>query len=447
MIGVVVAVVVVLVVATAVWKERQPEWTTDSPQALAAFEEGLSARGKYYTAEARARFREALELDPSFAAAKVMVLESLSSRQKGDLDRLMAELEAENLDRLTPRERFLVRHILAERSGGREEARGLVKEYLRRNPRDPYALSLALTYARLYDDSGTISDLANRILSADPNWVQAYNLLGYDALARGDFSEAERMFTTYRYIAPDQANPHDSLAELYMLRGRYEEARAELEAALEVRPDFWFAYEHLSLLAQLQRDPSGMTEAAARAAAAGAPGEVLLELECLAAVWRAAADGLWEQVWEGSGEDCARLGGSVALFRFRAALATGRDQEAAALEQRWRTLVAEARAKDDRFSRNREAMVYHLEGYRRMAEGQMGAAAESFRRAEALLTFGQASEGHFKLSTLLMEAQAWMLAGESEVAREVLQKVREVNPPFADLMGSETMSPAVAAAS
>jgi len=427
-----------------VWMERRPQWTTNSPQALAAFEEGLSARGKYYTAEARARFREALALDPSFAAAKVMVLESLSPRQKGEVESLVADLQVEDLDRLTPRERFLVRHILAERSGSREDARGLVKEYLRRNPRDPYALSIALSYARLYDDSETINDLASRILSADPNWVQAYNLLGYDALARGDFAEAERMFATYRYIAPDQANPHDSLAELYMLRGRYEEAREELEAALEIRPDFWFAYEHLSLLAQLQRDPSGMKEAAVRAAAAGAPGEVLLELECLAGVWRAAADALWEQAWESSGGDCARLGGSLALFRFRAALATGRDQEAAALEQRWRTLVTEARAKDDRFSRSREAMLYNLEGMRRMSEGQMSAAAESFRSADALLTFGQASEGHFKLSTLLMQARAWMLAGETDIAREVLRRVREVNPPFADLLETETPSPAVA---
>ena len=59
-----------------------------------------------------------------------------------------------------------------------------------------------------------------RLVEIAQNWVIAYNQLGYIAMASGRFVEAEEYFTSYRFVAPDQANPHDSLGELYLLLGR-----------------------------------------------------------------------------------------------------------------------------------------------------------------------------------------------------------------------------------
>ena len=51
-----------------------------------------------------------------------------------------------------------------------------------------------------------------------------------------DFEKSEENFTTYRFIAPDQANPHDSLGELlnhlawtHLLEDRPEAARQDLQ--------------------------------------------------------------------------------------------------------------------------------------------------------------------------------------------------------------------------
>ena len=62
-----------LVVAAAVTvpfllRARATEWTTKSPAALAAFEAGLDARMRFYLLDAALDFRQALALDPSFAA-------------------------------------------------------------------------------------------------------------------------------------------------------------------------------------------------------------------------------------------------------------------------------------------------------------------------------------------------------------------------------------------
>ena len=43
-------------------------------------------------------------------------------------------------------------------------------------------------------------------------------------MMQGRFAEAEESFKSYRFIALDQANPHDSLGELYITTGRYDEA-------------------------------------------------------------------------------------------------------------------------------------------------------------------------------------------------------------------------------
>ena len=84
-------------------------------------------------------------------------------------------------------------------------------------------------------------------------------------MGQGRFADAQKMFETYRYIAPDQANPHDSLGELFILLGRYDEARKELEEALRIRPDFCDSYEHLVRLALMDGRVDEAKQALARA--------------------------------------------------------------------------------------------------------------------------------------------------------------------------------------
>ena len=78
-----------------------------------------------------------------------------------------------------------------------------------------------------------------RLLTVNPNYAYAYNMLGYAAAARGDFAKAEDYLKRYRYLAPDQANPLDSLGELYALVGRYDEAEDVLKKALAIKGDFF----------------------------------------------------------------------------------------------------------------------------------------------------------------------------------------------------------------
>jgi tetratricopeptide (TPR) repeat protein len=69
-----------------------------------------------------------------------------------------------------------------------------------------------------------------------------HNHYGYALLERRLFTEAEREFRAYIAVSPDEANPHDSLAELFLLSGRPEEAIAHYGDALRINPLFGSAY-------------------------------------------------------------------------------------------------------------------------------------------------------------------------------------------------------------
>ncbi|TQE98303.1 MAG: SgcJ/EcaC family oxidoreductase, partial [Spiribacter salinus] len=79
---------------------------------------------------------------------------------------------------------------------------------------------------------------AERALEADPSFAPAQNQLGYIALQAGDHARAERAFQEYIRLAPDQPNPYDSLGELYVEMGRYDEGIAQLDKALALNPTF-----------------------------------------------------------------------------------------------------------------------------------------------------------------------------------------------------------------
>jgi Flp pilus assembly protein TadD len=49
----------------------------------------------------------------------------------------------------------------------------------------------------------------------------------------------------YQFMAPDQANPYDSLGEVQAYSGRYDEAIANLNRAVALKPDFFESYGHL----------------------------------------------------------------------------------------------------------------------------------------------------------------------------------------------------------
>lgn len=404
-------------------------WTTESAEARAALERCLDAEMKLYFRDVPIHCQKALALDPDLTVAKVLLARHSADPERRE--RLRAELEQADLTRLSPRERFMVERSLAE---GPERRRELLDAYLSEHPDDPYALEIRCNELWERQDLERSEACFLELLETDPNWVRAQNYLGYIAMGQGRFAEAEERFKTYRFIAPDQANPHDSMGELLTLIGRYDDAERELEQALAVREDFCPAYQHLIQVHLLQGEVDEARGVLSRQLEQESCARAAELDECQVEVWIASLSGDPDAVWRVA-EPCLeqlRPDGPQVILTHLAALRTGRPEAAQELEEQ----VEEALRKPGLREAGREVLSMHLDhmrGRRALAEGHAGQAVELFRQADSKIRYwSDNGVGVFKLINRLALAGALAEAGRRHESDEVLAEVRAVNPRIAN---------------
>jgi len=249
------------------------------------------------------------------------------------------------------------------------------------------------------------------------------------------FDEAEEHFKKYRYVAPDQANPHDSLGELYITTGRYGDAETTLEQAIEIKPDFWASYLHLALLKAHQRDFEAVHGLIERARNLGIADEVVFEMNCTTRFWELADSAAWREILDQYGSECIekyRLGWP-SLITHRAACRLGEWEVARKLEDDAAGALLEVEK-----SGNNEAILVaqaatlHMQGVRLATRGEFDAAAERFRAVVDRLSFMMVEQGMFKLYNQLLEAETLLAAGKDSEAHKVIAHVRAINPALVE---------------
>jgi Tfp pilus assembly protein PilF len=428
--------VVIALAAGATWAlahygfGRDREWTTSSREALAAFNAGLDGRMRFYEVEASASFRRAIELDPGFASARLMLAQV--TREPEERKRLLEELGAADLSRLTPRERFLIESGLSGNDPARR--REIISRALAEHPEDPWVLFVAAAAAWDREDWREAERLYHALLEVDPNWVMAHNHLGYLAMSQAQFADAEEHFRTYAFVAPDQANPHDSLGELLALLGRYDEAKSELELALAEKPDFCASYVNLVGIAFAHADSAGAASVFERAKP-HCPEPWQKMLDCEIRMYSALFDRDYDRPWREGFAGCGGDPGKGGPLLHRLALLAGRAEVAAAEEEALRREIAASRDAD-RYQRKRRSLeltLRHEEGVRAILAGHIDEAVAKFSEADERAFFWGRGEGMFKLFNLANLALALERANDLEGSRRALDRIGEVNPQFAAL--------------
>ena len=421
------AVVVVAAAGIAAWAalraREQPEWTTDSPAALAEMRLGMEASQKYYWQEASRHFAKAHALDPHFAMATRMLMRTVESKERRE--ELRKELAATDRSRLSPREAFLVEYTLAQAAEApTAKLDTIVADYLKKHPRDPYALATQADLcwdARRWDDA---EKTFQRLLALEPNWVDAQNKMGYLSMALGRFAEAEDRFRTYRFVAPDQANPHDSLGELLVLTGRFDEAQRELEAAVRIRPDFCQSYINMMQIARLSGHPERMGPLVATIEKENCGPEFAVAAKCVNDLWQRYVARDWQRLAAIFGEPCVREHGIGIVLPHLAAvldgdLAAARQMEAFEAKQR------------SRYKTRGNPLVPHTAAIREVAEGDMAGALRDFAKTDAELQYRGLEDGIFKMYNRLQWAHALELSGDKAGAERLVREVAAVNKAMA----------------
>ena len=426
-------VIVVGVGVTLVALPSGPEWTTDSPEALAEFQAAMDAQMKIYYDDAREHFRRAYEFDPDFVMAKLMYSDQVRWNDKDEerAEKMLQEVFATDISKLTPRERYFIERARAYHEERADDAIAILDEYVAKYPNDPHILNQkALRTWRL----GELEEgerLYQRLVEISPNWVIAYNQLGYITMMQGRFAEAEEYFKSYRFIAPDQANPYDSLGELFITVGRYDEAEESLEKAIEIKPDFWASYEHLVLMKAFNGDLEGTREVIERARIADGPEEMLFGMECLEHYTALRNAEAWQQIMDEADSKCVegfKEGFSTVTTHF-AACKLGDWEKAMEMELETANLLekVEEHAAEKDIMTLRGAFL-HMQGVRLALQGEYEEAEEKLRAADKGLTYVEAGVGMYKLFNRMILAEVLLADGQDAEAHGLLTKVRSVNP-------------------
>ena len=430
-------------IALIVGQRRQPEWTTSSPEALAEFRKGLEAEMKYYQDEALEHYRAAAELDPHFAVAKLkqMQFTKRDSEGKEEVERLVAELREVDLDRLNQRERFLLEYRFARLDKENAKAEKLLTAYLERSPADPWALSMRCAQAWDRQDWEVVERCNRKLLAADPNWVRAQNDLGYIAMAQGKFDQAEELFRTYLFVAPDQPNPHDSLGELLTVRGRYAEAEQQFEEALRIRPDFCASWAHWRLNAWLEGDPGKPLMVLDRARDAGVcDPSFLARQRCEHAIWDELARGNADAAFAAAADPaCSERPGDLFPPLYLAALSSGHREEADRMIDELKHRMA-GEARQNPYS---GAALEFFEGARLSAAGDHAPALARLQAADQGFVYWGEGQGIHKLLNRLAIAALLEKTGDTAGARAMRDEVRAVNPRLAARFANQTMLPGI----
>lgn len=219
-----------------------------STEAVVLCEEGTADYHAFRLRSAVDKLGRALEMDPLLAEASIARM--FTFYRLGEVDNGKTEYaRADSLIGLIRDDgrRMVAELRMASAGGSRTSAMrdSLLARLEVEMPENLYVLEAKAM------DAGRQGDLELQerrwldILEVDPNFGTSYNMLGYLELKRGEYDKAIEYMEKYAFIAPDQANPHDSLGEVLMVLGRYEEAEKAFRRSVTMQPDFYHSLINL----------------------------------------------------------------------------------------------------------------------------------------------------------------------------------------------------------
>jgi serine/threonine protein kinase/tetratricopeptide (TPR) repeat protein len=226
------------------------EVTTHSTEAYRCYLEGMEYLNKIYGPEAKQSFEKALALDSTFAMVYLRLASGATEGSPKEKRRAI-EKAVRYSDNVSTKEKHYIESTAALFAGDIDKAiaelEAIIKEYP--NEKEAYK-NLASIYRGPKPDSQKAVDCLRKAIEIDPLDKGSYNLLAYTYQAMGDVDNYIWAIYQYMALAPDEANPYDSRADLYAYSGKLDKAIESYGEALKRKPDFYpsivkLGYSHL----------------------------------------------------------------------------------------------------------------------------------------------------------------------------------------------------------
>jgi len=230
--------------------------TTQSLQAYDYFLKGKAAYNLIYFDDAKKYMEKALEIDPTFAMAYVYL--AWANYNTGDdkarnetIEKAMAfSNKTSQKDKLYLEAGYA---LFVEQDLDKHYA--LLKELVQKYPDEKWAFHYLgdFLWTYRYDLPGASSQF-EKWLALDPQDANAMNHLIYISSWMGDFKKAADYVKMHDAIAPPDPYNLVAQATMYAIMGQFDKAIAKSKEALQLRPDFQYAFSNLILIYAVKED-------------------------------------------------------------------------------------------------------------------------------------------------------------------------------------------------
>ncbi len=213
--------------------------STSSLDAFRLYSIGADAFANFRAPEAARALEQAVQIDPAFAEAYLVLASVAGSTGEPGKRREYLDKAARYADRLSERRRLLLDVQLTREKGNVAATSRALDELIARFPDTEIAYTIAgLHYGSELRETDKQLQIMKTGIAALPASKSVLNNYGYALSEAGRNAEAIRAFERLVELAPREANAYDSLAEGYLRSGSAEKAVELYQRALAVDPTF-----------------------------------------------------------------------------------------------------------------------------------------------------------------------------------------------------------------
>ncbi|WP_452224604.1 tetratricopeptide repeat protein [Lacinutrix chionoecetis] len=243
-------IVLLLILCNATAYSQKIPITSKSEEAIKSYKQGWELENTLKIDEAELAYKKAILLDSTFALGHLrlgMIRDNYNYRKKKLKDAL------QNIDAISIGEKLLIKarvDFYMEGYDGSKEY-NYFKELVSLYPEDEVA-NYFFGYVNLHH-GGNNPELAikhyKKAIEINPNYTLPYNELAYAYMANANFVEAKYIAKKYVQLLPDNVNPLDTYAEIFMRSGDFQESIENYEKVLKI--DYKFPWAIMGITANL----------------------------------------------------------------------------------------------------------------------------------------------------------------------------------------------------
>jgi tetratricopeptide (TPR) repeat protein len=220
--------------------------TTKSPAARQLFVGALVKLQNLHGPEAMQDFRKAIQLDPDFALANIIMSFESVDQTVDPAEKVAARERANAARTKVSRGEQLVIDWLTNASEGRMvPAIQAMNEALDEYPNDTFVAWLGAVWVENQQQIARAIPMFERVIRLNPDFAPPLNELGYCYARTRNFDKAFATMQRYIALLPNESNPQDSYAEILRMAGKYDEALVHYRASLKI--DANFVYSQLGI--------------------------------------------------------------------------------------------------------------------------------------------------------------------------------------------------------